>query len=447
MTGRRWFRWILRLLLALVVLVLAAALGLRLYGQYRLAQARKLADQVFAGITWESCAPPAVAGSDDATPLLQAGAVAWMVVGDDRSFLERLSTRLGSTWSPEERQRARSLFAKESAALELFHRAGELLFPAGSLFGGPDDQAGDRILLGFIRSARLLAVHSQLAWQAGDHCQSWRSLKALAQLSASLQHTNTVIGLILGVGAERLLHLALHPLLEDPAISADWLGKIAALVPRDDISHRWRCVLLRERTRLYRDFGQFGFHIAGPHWEAGFLNLLAKLAGVMETPFGHHPGWIPTPPLWRDGPAATFTAPNLISAGARLQHLAASRQLLLTALALRLQALTTGAYPPSLVDLPGANRPDLFTGKPFQYAIEDDGSANLSSPDMAELYKYVRLSGGGPRVTPTSWHLPPPQPPPSAPGGTSHVSQTSEGWRSRRQASLPCPPSSTLVSP
>ncbi len=421
MTHRSWLRWTVRVLLVLVVLLLGTALVVRVYGQHRLAQARRLADQVFAGLTLERCAPPRAAAAEDPAPLLRAGAVAWSASEDDVDFLGRLSARPSSSWSEEERRRARSLLALETTALELLHRAGERGAPAASLLQGLAGEAGDRTLIGYMRSSRILAVHSQLAWQAGEQRQARHSHAALAQLSASLQHSNTIIGLLIGGAGEKLLHAAVQPIVEDPATPADDLARIAALVPAEDLSQRWRCVLLREQADLKQavaqrmSSGDTLSHwpvpdITGPLLEAQLLAFYARLAGATDEPFGGQPAWSAPPSLWRDGVIAGITAPNLISGVARLQHLAASRQLLHTAIALRLHALTSGAYPLTVSTVPGANRPDPFTGEPHHYALEGDGSVTLSSPRMAELFSDRRVASRISSSAPTAWHLPPPEP-------------------------------------
>lgn len=221
------------------------------------------------------------------------------------------------------------------------------------------------------------------------------------------------------MAAEKLLHAVVQPLVEDPATSADDLARVAALVPAEDLSERWRCALLHEQADLKRAVAErMSFDDAARRWpvpditspllEAQLLAFYARLASATDEPFGGQPGWSAPPSLWRDGVIAGITAPNLVSAAARLQHLAASRQLLLTAIALRLQALTSGAYPPSLSNVPGANRPDPFTGEPYHYTHESDGSVILSSPRMAELLSDPRVARGGVGLALISWRLPPP---------------------------------------
>lgn len=180
MTRRWWLRWVVRVLLVLVVLLLGTALLVRVYGQHRLARVRTSAEQAFAGLTLERCAPPSSLASEDPAPLLRAGSVAWSTAEQDIGFLAQLSARPAATWSEEERQRARSLLARETTALDLLQHAGELSVPAANLLQGQANVPDHRTLIGYLRSSRMLAVHSQLAWHAGELAQARRSLAALA---------------------------------------------------------------------------------------------------------------------------------------------------------------------------------------------------------------------------------------------------------------------------
>jgi|GEM_PF-3382764 len=419
MTQHLWLRVMLRVVLVLVVLLLGTALVVRLYGQHRLAQARTAAEQVFAGLTVESCAPPLIPAAEDPAPLLRAGAVAWSVSEGDVGFLSGLSARPATTWSAEERRRARDLLAGETTALKLLHRAGEVGTPATSLIGNDAGSADHGALLSHLRSIRMLAVHSQLAWESGEPQEAFRSLAALATLTTGLQGSNTIAGLLVGGAGEKLLHGAVHPLVEDPTTSADHLARIVALVPTEDVSRRWRCTLLKDLNDLEHKVAQqlaaggapsrwWLPHPTGPLLKAQLLAFYTRLATAFDEPFGGEPAWAARPSLWRDGVIGTISAPNLIAAAARLQHLAASRQLLHAAIALRLQALASGTYPTSLSHIPGASRPDPFTGEPLQYTLEENGSVTLSSPRMAQLWRDMRVAGQLSHVAPTTWRLPPP---------------------------------------
>lgn len=424
MPFRSWVRWMLRVVLVLGVVLLGTGLLVRVYGQHRLAQARNLADQVFAGITPDGCAPPAVARDDDPVPLLRAGAAAWSLADEDLVFLGGLSARPSSAWSEEERRRAHSLLAAETTALELFHRAAEKGAAAFPLGPPRDGLRADPALVGLMRSSRVLTVHAQLAWRAGERQHAARSLAALARLATSLQHSNTILSLMIGGAAEKLLHGAVQPQVEDPAARAEDLVRVAALVPAEGFSQRWRCVLLHEQADLTQAVAQRLAsadvprrwalpNITGPLLEAQLLAFYARLAGAIDEPFGREPPWSARPSLWRDGVIAGIVAPNLTSTAARTQHLLASRQLLRTAIAVRRAALISGEYPQTLDAVPDARRPDPFTGEPLHYTLGDDGSATLSSPRIPQLYSDPRVASGITTTAPSVWRLPPPAPPPT----------------------------------
>jgi len=424
MNARSWLRWGFRVVLVLLVLLLGTGLTLRVYGQRRLTAAQGLSDQVFSGLDPDRCAPSVLASEDGATPLLRAGAAAWSASEQDVRFLGGLSVRPPSDWSEEERRRARALLAAEATALELFYRAGERRpdpLPVAPLREALDNSM---TFLAFMRSGRILAVHTHLALQDEEYEQAAGSLAALAHLATSLERTNSLLSLLVAGGVEKLLHGALQPLVEDPETGAERLEHLATLVPNEDLFMRWRCVLQEEYTRIQQSAEQeqagddgsrplplrLFLHTLGPLFEAQMLDVFARLATAIDEPFGHDPAWITGRSRWRDGFIASMFVPNLTGATARVQHLMASRQLARTALALRVSALTSGEYPQDLSVIPGAGRPDPFTGDPLVYTLEGDGSATLSSHRMAELWNDPRVGGDVADIAPNTWRLSAPPP-------------------------------------
>jgi hypothetical protein len=414
--------------LILGVVVLGAGLAARLWGQHRLRQAKESAREAFAGLSLDNCRAAIYASGDDAAPLLRAGAAAWSISEKDISFLGHLSARPSSSWSQEEEGRARSLLAGQTTALELFHRAVEGPFAVSPVVTSTDTPGVDPILLTLMRSARLLAVHAQLAASTGDTPVALASLTALATLATSLQNSDGTLPLLVGSAAEKLLHRALQRFIEDPATDITTYQHLAAIIPDSDIKVRWRCALLRDRAvseaRVAREVEASGggrtssilqrLSPFAPLMEAQLVALDARLARAIDEPYGHKPDWSTQPSRWRDGVVPAIVAPNLIGAAARSQHLLASRQLVRTAIALRQLGLARGSYPPALDAVPGADLPDPFTGERLHYALDDHGGAILSSPGTEQLLGEIVATDRVGLPSPTRFHLPP-LAPPSAP--------------------------------
>lgn len=420
-------RWVLRAVLILGVVLLGAGLAVRLWGQHRLRQAQEAARQTFAGLSVDNCRAILHAGGEDAAPLLRAGAAAWSISEEDLSFLGGLSTRSSSSWGEEEEGRARSILAAQTTALELFHRAAVGPGAVLPVLTSTDTPGVDATLLNLMRSARLLAVHAQLAASSGETPVALASLTALATLATSLQHSEGTLPLLVGSAAEKLLHRALQRFIEDPATAITTYQHLAALIPDSDIKLRWRCALLSDRreseARVAREVEASGggrpssvlqrLSPFAPLMEAQLVALDVKLAKAIDEPFGHRPDWSTQPSRWRDGVVPAIVAPNLINAAARTQHLLASRQLVRTAIALRQLGLASGSYPPALDAVPGADLPDPFTGERLLYTLDDQGGALLSSPRMEPLLGEIGLSGRVGAPFPTSLHLAPLAPRPA----------------------------------
>ena len=98
---------------------------------------------------------------------------------------------------------------------------------------------------------------------------------------------------------------------------------------------------------------------------------------------------------------------GLASSGGRVQSTMSVRNLANVALKVRVEGLQTGSYPQTLAAYPEAVRPDPFAAKPLLYMLRPDGSAVISVPDFAAMWK--RISDAGLGSQPYTWELPAPR--------------------------------------
>jgi hypothetical protein len=140
---------------------------------------------------------------------------------------------------------------------------------------------------------------------------------------------------------------------------------------------------------------------------------MADLIAALDQPLGLDPPW------FRRGlhqPRTVFDMFDVFesvmfgqaakSSIGRVQSTLSLRKLARIAVAVRLEGLEDGAYPETLASLPGATQPDPFAGTPLTYERRPDGSARISVPDFAVLWKQI--SDIGPGAQPFVWELPAP---------------------------------------
>ena len=77
----------------------------------------------------------------------------------------------------------------------------------------------------------------------------------------------------------------------------------------------------------------------------------------------------------------------------RTQSVAAQRQLVRAAIAMRRHALNTGHYPAERPAIPELAEPDPFTDRPIDYRLGDDGSLSLALVGACELLDPITVGG------------------------------------------------------
>jgi len=398
---------LIRTALAVVLVLLAGALAVRLYGKAKLDKAHKDAESA-----WRDEAPSRPAnslGEKDAIVWLAAGGRAAVIEGDARDRLADLASALKQPdLSTAQISQAEVLLDTNAPAITLLHRAEGLQASASPLFtpGGDWWKYDISKFTESITTGRLLALEARLAWRKGDWNRFFNSARLLAIWSQALEsdpssQSESNASMWLGTASEGLLTAALREAAQSPTCPLSMAINLPGLVPETDLLMPWRAFLhgqVKVAEDPYDD--QVDARVLWPEmngpeafldnlllgdWiHANFIEYNVRLAMVSMKPYAREkdaiPGGFSVPSL-----RGKTWMPNSYLKGnlARLQGTLAQRQLAKAALE-ALAARQRLGYWPEASALPLG--PDSFTGNPLRYEIMPDGVLRLSCPGLAALY-------------------------------------------------------------
>jgi hypothetical protein len=420
----------------LLLVALAALLGLRVYGSRRLAGAEREFGERVGPREATASVSAKVPDVENGAVFLRAGAEAIILLGNDRPQVGEMTMTRPNSWSESQRADLRGILANNGPALELLRRAAGT---TKSLFGAVtwDEKTHELTappLLELATAQRLLLVDARMALLEHNPARLLADAASMATMAAGLERETPTVELLMGIACERMLLAAVSDAVADPFTGRETLSTLQKMVVDTDLRAGWRRGNLaeqaviskhvaavigdsvstrQERIGLYAQFMEFAF---GKIFQAQQLEIRADLIAAVDQPLGLDPSWS------RRGvhqPRTIFDMFDVFesvmfgqsakSSVGRVQSTLSLRELAKIALAVRLQGLATGSYPETLALLPGAMRPDPFAGKPLTYDRRKDGSARISVPDFEVLWK--RFSDVGASAQPFSWELPAPATP------------------------------------
>jgi hypothetical protein len=411
---------LIRIVLSTVLLLLVAALAIRLHGKANLDKAYKAAESA-----WRSEAPsrPATSlGEKDAIVWLAAGARAAVIEGDARYALADLASALKQPeLSTAQISQAEMLLDTNAPAITLLHRAEGL-----QALINPSSEFEEFDIVRALYASRLLALEARLSCRKGDWNRFFSSVRLLSIWTKALESDPASLmlptPLWLGAASEGLLIGTLREAAQNPALPRSMAINLPGLVPEADLLMPWRAflhgqvnvaedpyhnpvdakVLWPEITRPEAFLDNL---LLGDSIHANFVEYNARLAMASMKPYARDKEDIPdgfSVPSLR----GTTWIPNGYLKGslARLQATLAQRQLARTALT-ALSARQSPSHWPKASALPLG--PDSFTGNPLSYEIMPDGALRLSCPGLAELYAASPRNSGI-KIADT-WTLPEPK--------------------------------------
>lgn len=450
MTWTGVVRWGVRGFGALLVLVLAWVLFGRLYTVRRLDAAREAFKRNVGPIELSAWVSPPVPDEENAAIPIRSGAVG-LVLGDaDRTLIGELTRKPTETMTAEQMSGLRQILEGNRTALEMIAKGarlerstfGEELrldVPRLEASGRPRlDALAKSPLVGVMYVARVLRAKARLERVEGDREQMQATLETVFGLARAVYQEPRTMSLIIGNAVERIGLGEVTAVATEKDASVAELQRMQAMLLANDLRSTWRRVQAAEALMLLAGveravsgsssrldpspWERSLSAVWGPVPEAVQLELCTEFVKLIDAPAALY-GPIPELPKgiaglrWRlvgfvnpfgvtkNVFRTIFTKETRNSVG-RLQATMTQRTLVRLVLALRLQGLTSGAYPHDLSGFPEAAGPDPFTGKLLAYEHKADGSAVVAIPDGEELWKQV--TGGMPTPCPFSVTLPPP---------------------------------------
>jgi hypothetical protein len=423
MNGRRIVRWSVRVVGVVLVVALVALLALRIYGSRRLAAAERTFAAAVSPVEGNPCASDRVPDEQNAAIYLQAGIDATIFLGDDVPLVGDLTTTRPENWSDSQRARLRRIVARNAPALELLHRAVGL---KRSNFGIADfahkmEKPGPLppVVVKAIRVQRLLYADAVLALREHNLSGAISSAEVMSSMSAAWEREPLLIAHLVGIACEKMFLQVAADAVAVPSLDERSRAALEDHLVDVNLDQAWRQTLACEEYRsawLAISAETPGAHpsltqrlrtaVLGDYLNAQSVEARAYLAGAMQVPYGGDLGDPRRVKALSTTPVLAMVIPNLVNALGRYQTVLSERRLARLALALRRNAVQTGAYPTSVASFPEAGGRDPFTGGQLSYTLRPDGSAQLAVPDGVKLWD--RLNPNIHNPGPFTWELPAP---------------------------------------
>jgi len=384
------------LLLTLAVLVANEAIGA--WGQSAWASAKMRFEAVSGPLDFRWSRPKIVPDDLDAAKWIRAGSLAVSAPPEQPSF-QVLSTP-ASVWTDEEKAELRRDLATKTEGIAIIAKAKGLAQSNWEYLGNS---------LGAVLSAsRWIEARARLALTEGRVADAIWDVELLGTIARSLGQEPSRILVIVVAGEERRQFGVLHELLTRSDLDTEALGRIDLALQDDDFegaikrAYTIDSLILAEEVRR----GKVGLLRVGetpvPAWlrvealrevaAARFLDLRTEFAAAI---LGPYPAANELAKRLRERTRSGIRRLRLNAGTSEVQDFpdvvpavvschASLHRLARLSVALRRHGIETGAYPPTLAGLPGADGADPFTGRDLRYEVRGDGSAVLEAVGMAE---------------------------------------------------------------
>jgi len=340
----------------------------------------------------------AIPPEENAAEWLMAGGCAIDPTDYSRGAIGEASVRPFSEWSPELVDSVRESLDRQQAALEMLHRAATLdrssyvfEYRRGLDAEMPDREVPD--MLPLVKACRLLLAEARVAAADGDRQRALTALATMGRLASSLERESSILTALIGIACERMMLVAAaetlvcgQPWTADPAFVEQLVETLSA----EDLRAMMGRAL--EFSNIQGPEAATEPSSVADEWaRAEFERAHALARELVDAPYGSVPGWHSSPE--DEGVVAGLVLVNLRSAISRHQAALAQRQLVQAAIALRLLAITDGAYPTDRSAVSQLTGPDPFTGRPLLYSVREDRSAEVALDGADELLSEVVAKG------------------------------------------------------
>jgi hypothetical protein len=392
----------------------AGCVGLHLYGEHRLEQARaRFARTMSLPALPGACRLPE-SDSRNAASWYQAAGSAYMAAATRENLdLRPLVNRSPTSWSARDVEQAAADLAELHRTLELAYQAGSLPVCEFRVAASNPPDLRESVL----ERPLLLEVGFQLRQHRLE--QAVRALRVLGDLAFGLERQQSGLSQRIGAAIERGYLRGLNWILGAPDVPPDLLRSLRAGLPSEnaaaplaryiaseaadyaDEQSIWRgqdsgligfCCRDLKQARSLEDFAKIRLWQDLPYRQAqqalqAFGERLDRLARYSWTGIGITKG----ESLLTFSPAS-YWVEQIVS----FKGVVASRQLAALSLSLRIDAATQGAYPEHL-SAEDAKVVDPFVGAHPSYTRTASGGAYLANPRAAATYGELGL-----------WRVPPP---------------------------------------
>ncbi len=353
---------------------------------------------------------PAIPDEENAAKWLigGAGAVVWSMA--EKAAVGTASGLPFSEWDQETKATVREALARHRGALNTMSVAIGLENSSYDIRYADGTEAELPDLLELIQAARLLASDARIAFADEDPQAGLSALATINRMAKSLYEESTLITYLIAVAIERIM---LVQAAEAVSSDASWarepgfLDELEAVVPQTDQMRDLRRVLAAWEATLWAavtkgvtrwEFDQKGsLELPDDLDREDIQKARQRVEEWLPIPFGRTPERL----TQLEAGAKAQEPENGIesdlvgfnNAIGRAQSVAAQRQLIRAAIAMRRTMLETGSYPIERPDDPDLINPDPFTGKQLSYEPGPDGILTLAIVGVGELLAPITVAG------------------------------------------------------
>jgi hypothetical protein len=402
--GRVW-RGLVLGAAALSLLVLVAAVSIRVYGTVRLRTAERRFVQDIGPLDPSAYAPPRVPAERNAASVLLGGAQAIVLTDREERLVRRAVYEAPPVgWLEEDLAALRTALTRNAAALALLREA--RAYAESNLRINYRDGTDARLpnLLQALHAARLLTADTAIALLDGDLHRALADAETLSVQARAYTQEPQLIVAIVGMSLERHQLEAATLLASSPLVDAAALGRVKASLQQGDLGAVYRRALvldnllqlrtLRDPTRLSLSqhippLSRIGLHVLAPLAQAELLDRARACDAAFRgrgTELQRNVKELETMGSLLAG-RWTGAMPNILAGAQRALGTESRRRLVAVGLDLRLAAVQTGRYPNALSAAQA--EPDPMEGVPLSYRTQSDGTAILEVPGAAETWKKL----------------------------------------------------------
>jgi len=393
---KRWLRRLAIVAAIVIVVLVAAVVGIRWWGQVQLTHATAAFEAEVGPLDLSRFLLPELPDEQNAAVWLLAGGHAVEVPSEHSSTWQQGHSVPLDDWTPELRERVESLIEANQPAIDLLVRSLPL---EESNFGIPYEQgmkARVPPVIELWRAGKWIRLDARLALLEGNRSRLGRDIALLDRLATSVARESLLMTALIGLSLDRLLIETTWDVLQGFGSDAQvralvYDATLAATLSEDE---------LQSEGDSYRS--RFSARILAQLSSTMLLEGHAELWGMMAEPFSHIRAFYLSDrglPAWN---VYGMMLPNYLDAIGKAKAIETSRLLALESLELRLACLESGDYP----DRVELDFIEPYAAEPISVEWASDGGMVLSAPKAAELWAEVYRDAQPVEAPPLSWTLP-----------------------------------------